>query len=96
MLQIQIDEKVKNQDQMIIVLERITELLKQGYIMGYDPDWSLKGKDEDLIVDESIEDDDKLCPKCGAPLETRMISNDANPDDKSLEEVLFCPNCDEE
>jgi len=46
MLKIEISEEVKTSEDMITVLERIAELVKQGYTSGYDPDWKLTGEEE--------------------------------------------------
>lgn len=34
-------QECEDPDELILVLERIIELLKQGYASGYEPEWSI-------------------------------------------------------
>jgi hypothetical protein len=45
---------------------------------------------EVVNADEEMED---RCPKCGAEKVSRMVSNEVNPQDKSLTEERVCPVC---
>ena len=47
-------------------------------------------KDEIDFLEELLED---RCPKCGAAKVSRMVPNEANPQDKSLTEERVCPVC---
>ena len=50
-------------------------------------------QDDEEWLEDLIEGCPTCCPDCGADLVPRMEENEANPDDKSLVEVMRCPNC---
>ena len=51
----------------------------------------------DVKVLEVVNADAELfegrCPKCGAEMVSRMVPNEANPQDKTLTEEQVCPVC---
>lgn len=47
-----ISEGVETSDDMVYVMEIITEQLKNGYTSGIEPSWSLEGEDEPEDSDE--------------------------------------------
>lgn len=46
-----IDEETETSEDMIFVMENITEQLKNGFTSGIEPSWSLDGEDEDELSD---------------------------------------------
>jgi hypothetical protein len=45
MLTIEIDEETAHVEDMAVVLTRVAEQLRQGFINGFDPDWRLVGEE---------------------------------------------------
>lgn len=50
MITIEIDEETATHNDMVYVLERVLELIKQGYTSGYEPSWSLSGEEEERLI----------------------------------------------
>lgn len=47
MVTIEISEETDTTEDMTVVLERIIELIRQGYKSGYEPTWSISDEEEE-------------------------------------------------
>lgn len=45
MVTIQITEEVKNNTELVYLLQHIAKLIDQGFTRGYDPNWEISGEE---------------------------------------------------
>ena len=53
-----------------------------------------QGSDPEFLLGEEWQDENHLCPECQQKMSFRMVGNEVNPEDKTLVEEHFCPDCD--